>query len=185
MGLKLLSTIVLILSSIFLHGYSQSDTNDAEVMLALKKALNPPPDLDWSDPNPCQWTRVICLDEKRVTRIQIGHQNLQGTLPTNLLNLSQLEHLELQWNNISGPLPTLNGLSSLQVLMLSNNLFTSIPVDFFTGMSSLQSVEIDNNPFSSWVIPESLKSASALQNFSAVSANSVSLLLLTDLIIVT
>ncbi|CAH1436923.1 unnamed protein product [Lactuca virosa] len=38
-------------------------------------------------------------------------------------------------------------------------------------MSSLQSVEIDNNPFSSWVIPESLKSASTLQNFSAVSAN--------------
>ncbi|XP_023735487.1 receptor protein kinase TMK1 [Lactuca sativa] len=170
-GLKLLSTIVLILSSIFLHGYSQSDTNDAEVMLALKKALNPPPDLDWSDPNPCKWTRVVCSDEKRVIRIQIGHQNLQGTLPASLSNLTQLERLELQWNNISGPLPTLNGLSSLQVLMLSNNLFTSIPADFFTGMSSLQSVEIDNNPFSSWVIPESLKSASTLQNFSAVSAN--------------
>lgn len=55
--------------------------------------------------------------------------------------------------------------------MLSNNQFTSIPADFFTGMSSLQSVELDNNPFSSWVIPESLKDASTLQNFSANSAN--------------
>ncbi|RVW69932.1 Receptor protein kinase TMK1 [Vitis vinifera] len=63
------------------------------------------------------------------------------------------------------------GLSSLQVLMLSNNQFTYIPVDFFSGLSSLQSVEIDNNPFSAWEIPQSLKNASALQNFSANSAN--------------
>ncbi|KAK9073614.1 hypothetical protein SSX86_007938 [Deinandra increscens subsp. villosa] len=169
-GLKFLPTFILILSSIFLNGYSQSDTIDAAVMLSLKKALNPS-NLDWSDPDPCKWDHVACSDEKRVTRIQIGHQNLQGTLPETLANLTQLERLELQWNSISGPLPTLNGLSSLQVLMLSNNMFTSIPAGFFTGMSSLQSLEIDNNPFSSWVIPESLKDASPLQNFSAVSAN--------------
>ncbi|KVI08578.1 hypothetical protein Ccrd_013026 [Cynara cardunculus var. scolymus] len=170
-GYKLLPSILIILSSIFLHGCSQSDTNDAAVMLSLKKSLNPPPTLRWSDPDPCKWDHVVCSDEKRVTRIQIGHQNLQGTLPESLSNLTQLERLELQWNNISGPLPTLNGLSSLQVLMLSNNMFSSIPPDFFTAMSSLQSVEIDNNPFSSWVIPESLRNASTLQNFSAVSAN--------------
>ncbi|KAJ9540950.1 hypothetical protein OSB04_027456 [Centaurea solstitialis] len=140
-------------------------------MQSLKKSLNPPPSLGWSDPDPCNWVHVVCSDENRVTRIQIGHQNLQGTLPETLSNLTQLERLELQWNNISGPLPTLNGLSVLQVLMLSNNKFSSIPPDFFTSMTSLQSVEIDNNPFSSWVIPESLKSASTLQNFSAVNAN--------------
>lgn len=169
MGFKLLPTIFIILSSIFLNGYSQSETDDVEVMLSLKKSLNP--NLKWSDPDPCKWERVVCSDEKRVTRIQIGHQNLQGTLPTTLSNLTQLERLELQWNNISGPLPTLSGLSNLQVLMLSNNMFTSIPDDFFNGMSSLQSLEIDNNPFSNWVIPESLKSASTLQNFSAVNAH--------------
>lgn len=55
--------------------------------------------------------------------------------------------------------------------MLSNNQFSSIPTDFFSGLSSLQSVEIDNNPFSSWEIPGTLTNASALQNFSANSAN--------------
>ncbi|XP_071735409.1 receptor protein kinase TMK1 [Rutidosis leptorrhynchoides] len=166
MGFKCSPTIFIILASIFFHGYSQTDV---EVMLSLKKALNP--NLKWSDPDPCKWERVVCKDEQRVVRIQIGHQNLQGTLPTSLSNLTQLERLELQWNNISGPLPTLSGLSNLQVLMLSNNMFTSIPDDFFNGMSSLQSLEIDNNPFSNWVIPESLKSASTLQNFSAVNAH--------------
>ncbi|KAJ6370840.1 hypothetical protein OIU77_001362 [Salix suchowensis] len=51
---------------------------------------------------------------------------------------------------------SLNGLSSLEVILLSDNKFISVPSDFFTGLSSLQSVEIDNNPFTNWVIPESL-----------------------------
>ncbi|KAL6228345.1 hypothetical protein ACLB2K_002295 [Fragaria x ananassa] len=91
-------------------------------MLALKKSLNPPASFGWSDPDPCKWSYVGCSDDKRVTRIQIGHQNIQGTLPPSLQNLTQLERLELQWNNISGPLPSLSGLGSLQVLLLSNNL---------------------------------------------------------------
>ncbi|KAL2937273.1 Receptor protein kinase TMK1 [Bienertia sinuspersici] len=55
--------------------------------------------------------------------------------------------------------------------MISSNNFSSIPSNFFDGLSSLQSVEIDNNPFKGWEIPQSLKSASTLQNFSATSAN--------------
>ncbi|KAK6125825.1 hypothetical protein DH2020_040431 [Rehmannia glutinosa] len=161
----------LLLFSAFLFANSQTSTpDDASVMFALKKSLNPPDELLWSDPDPCKWDHIVCL-ENRVTKIQIGHQNLQGTLPNELSSLTQLERLELQWNNISGPLPSLKGLSSLQVLMLSNNRFTFIPADFFLGMSSLQSVEIDNNPFSAWEIPESLRNASTLQNFSANSAN--------------
>lgn len=55
--------------------------------------------------------------------------------------------------------------------MLSNNQFSFIPSDFFVGMSSLLSFEIDNNPLSGWQIPESLRNATAIQNFSANSAN--------------
>nr|XP_043631779.1 receptor protein kinase TMK1 [Erigeron canadensis] len=171
MGFKFLLTVFIIFSSIFININSQSENSDVEVMLSLKKSLNPPPNLKWADPNPCKWDHVVCSDENRVTRIQIGHFNLQGSLPSTLSNLTQLERLELQWNSISGPLPSLSGLSSLQVLMLSNNMFNSIPSDFFTDMSSLQSLEIDNNPFEKWVIPDSLKDASTLQNFSAVNVN--------------
>ncbi|KAK4490425.1 hypothetical protein RD792_001102 [Penstemon davidsonii] len=166
-GLKLRPFLGLLLFSVFLCADSQ---NDASAMLALKKSLNPSEELGWSDPDPCKWAHVFC-SENRVTRIQIGHQSLQGTLPQELSSLTQLERLELQWNNISGPLPSLKGLSSLQVLILSNNHFSFIPADFFSGMSSLQSFEIDNNPFSSWEIPESLRNASTLQGFSANSAN--------------
>nr|GMC67583.1 receptor protein kinase TMK1-like [Ipomoea batatas] len=170
-GVKISALLLLwVFPSVFLYAESQGDDVDASVMLALKKSLNPPSELGWSDPDPCKWDHVGCQD-KRVIRIQIGHQGLKGTLPSELSKLTQLERLELQWNNISGPLPSLSGLGSLQVLMLSNNQFTSVPADFFAGMSSLQSVEIDNNPFAAWEIPENLRNASALQNFSANSAN--------------
>ncbi|RDX69726.1 Receptor protein kinase TMK1, partial [Mucuna pruriens] len=157
--------------SLFLCVHAQ----DAPAMLAIRSTLNPPESLGWVDPNPCQWKHIVCSEENRVTRIQIGHQGLQGTLPNGTVfqTLTQLERLELQFNNISGPLPSLNGLSSLQILILSNNQFTSVPNDFFAGMTELQSVEIDNNPFKPWTIPDSILNCSSLQNFSANSANIV------------
>lgn len=173
LGYKLLAFFLAGFSSIFIRANSQANpSDDASVMLALRKSLDPPESLGWSDDaDPCYWKGVVCSPEKRVTRIQIGHQNLQGTLPPTLQSLTALQRLELQYNNISGPISSLSGLSSLQVLILSNNQFSSVPSDFFTGMSSLQSIEIDNNPLSGWEIPESLRNASLLQNFSANSAN--------------
>ncbi|MCD9644074.1 mitogen activated protein kinase [Datura stramonium] len=168
LGLKLVSFLVLGISAFFWGVESQDD--DASVMLVLKKSLNPPQEVGWLDPDPCKWNHVGCSD-KRVIRIQVGHQNIQGTLPPEISKLTELERLELQGNNISGPLPSLRGLSSLQVLMLSENQFSSIPADFFTDMSSLQSVDIDKNPLLGWEIPESLRNASSLKNFSANSAN--------------
>ncbi|KAE8654781.1 putative receptor protein kinase TMK1 [Hibiscus syriacus] len=167
-----LLVLILGFSSVFISVKSQkAASDDAAAMLALKKGLDPPESLGWTEPDPCKWNHVVCSNDKRVTRIQIGHQNLQGTLPSDLQHLTELERLELQWNNVSGPVPNLSGLSSLLVVMLSNNLFTSFPTDFFSGLSSLQSLEIDNNPFSAWEIPRSLQNASALLNFSANSAN--------------
>lgn len=166
--LKLVSFLVVGISAFFWGVACQDD--DVSVMLALKKSLNPPEEVGWLDPDPCKWNHVGCSD-KRVIRIQIGHQNIQGTLPPEISKLTELERLELQGNNISGPLPSLSGLSSMQVLLLSENQFSSIPADFFTDMSSLLSVDLDKNPFVGWEIPESLRNASSLRNFSANSAN--------------
>lgn len=166
--LKLVSFLVVGISAFFWGVACQDD--DVSVMLALKKSLNPPEEVGWLDPDPCKWNHVGCSD-KRVIRIQIGHQNIQGTLPPEISKLTELERLELQGNNISGPLPSLSGLSSLQVLLLSENQFSSIPADFFTDMSSLLSVDLDKNPFVGWEIPESLRNASSLRNVSANSAN--------------
>lgn len=148
-----------------------SQSGDAAVMQDLKKSLNSPSQLGWTDSNHCNWTQVQCSTDGRVTRIQIGGRNLQGSLPLSLNNLTSLTVFEVQKNQLTGPLPSFSGLNSLQSLLLNNNNFTSIPPDFFNGMNSLQDVYLDYNPFNSWVIPDGLKSASTLQKFSANSAN--------------
>ncbi|KAK7276199.1 hypothetical protein RIF29_17334 [Crotalaria pallida] len=168
MKFKFESFFIFLSGFLFLTAFVSSQNDDASVMLSLKKALDPP---GWTDPNPCKWDHVTCSDSNRVTRIQIGRMNLQGTLPTTLQTLTQLQHLELQYNNISGPIPDLSGLSSLQLFMASNNRFTSLPPTFFNGLSQLQTFEVDNNPLQDWELPLSLPNASSLQNFSANSAN--------------
>ncbi|XP_055818742.1 receptor protein kinase TMK1-like [Solanum dulcamara] len=163
---------ILILLSHVVSVYSQgSAATDAAVMQELKKLINPPSSLSWNDPDPCMWGKVQCTKDGRVTRIQVGDQGLKGSLPPNMNKLTELLVFEVQRNALTGALPSFAGLNSLQSILLNGNKFTSIPSDFFDGMTNLQSVYLDANPFSLWSVPESLKSASSLQTFSAYSAN--------------
>ncbi|OAY29338.1 receptor protein kinase TMK1 [Manihot esculenta] len=146
-------------------------SGDAPMMLKLRDSLGDPSNIGWSGSDPCKWKHVSCDASNRVTRIQIGHLNLEGTLPPELKNLTALETLEVMSNNLRGSVPNLSGLSSLQVVLLHNNGFTSFPSDFFDGMTSLTSMNLDYNPFQPWEIPSSLKSATALKDFSANGAN--------------
>ncbi|CAL5396829.1 unnamed protein product [Camellia sinensis] len=166
---RVLSLIFLSLLSSFVFVHSQSD--DASVMQALKQSINPPSSLGWTDSDPCKWQNVGSSSDNRVTRIQIGHQKLKGSLSPSLANLTFLQRLEFMSNQLTGPVSSLSGLSSLQFLFLNNNNFSSIPSNFFLGMTSLQGVYLDYNPYSPWRIPESLENTSALQVFSASVAN--------------
>ncbi|GLU02684.1 hypothetical protein SLE2022_199250 [Rubroshorea leprosula] len=162
--------LIFLLSFAF-HVHSQS-TPDAAAMQALKASLKIPLSLDWSDSNPCNWAGVQCSSSSnRVTWIQILGKNVTGTLPPDLRNLSALTIFDVRCNQLTGAIPSLAGLSSLQGANFLNNNFTSFPADFFTGLTSLQTVYLDYNPFAPWEIPASLKEATALQSFSAVSAN--------------
>ncbi|XP_030447823.1 receptor protein kinase TMK1-like [Syzygium oleosum] len=149
---------------------AQTQQDDVLAMQALKKSLALPSSLDWSDPDPCQWTQVSCSDN-RVTRIQIGNRGLTGTLPPVLGNLTSLVRFEVMTNKLTGALPSFAGLAQLQVLFLNNNNFSSIPPDFFSGMSALQVVDLSYNDFASWEIPDSLRNCTSLQNFTANGAN--------------
>lgn len=148
--------------------------SDAEAMRAVAKALGADKTLGWDitgDPcSPKPWDRVSC-DSGRVTAIQVGGRGLTGTLAPEVRNLTSLNRLEVFGNSLAGPLPSLAGLSSLQVLLARDCNFTSIPADFFKGLTMLAAVDIDNNPFAPWTLPNDLASCGALQNFSANTAN--------------
>ncbi|XP_020582855.1 receptor protein kinase TMK1 [Phalaenopsis equestris] len=172
MGRALACLLAVVAAAAIVVAAAQTQADDAAAMHAVARALGANIALKWSpDTDPCSsWHRVLC-SSSRVTAIQIGNQSLAGTLPPEIVNLTALTRLELQNNRISGDLPSFNGLSSLQVLLLHDNLFSSIPSDFFSGLNSLTVVSLDNNPFKPWQIPASLSDAGGLVNFSANSAN--------------
>ncbi|XP_054823811.1 receptor protein kinase TMK1-like isoform X2 [Prosopis cineraria] len=166
-GVSFASYCLVLVLSMAISTLSQ---NDAAVMSILKKAINAPPNLRWTDNiNVCKWQRVGCNSEKRVISIQIGNLNLQGSLPKELENLSELQRFECPQNRLMGPIPYLS--KTLQKLVVHDNSFSSIPNDFFKGMTMLQEVRIGNNPFLPWSIPHSLKDCVALQTFAASNAS--------------
>lgn len=149
--------------------------SDVEAMRAVAKALGADKTLGWDiagDPcSPKPWDRVSCDSSGRVTAIQVGGRGLTGTLAPEVRNLTALTRLEVFGNFLAGPLPSLAGLSSLQVLLARDCNFTSIPADFFKGLTELAAVDIDDNPFAAWTLPDDLAACTALTNFSANTAN--------------
>ncbi|KAL2347808.1 hypothetical protein Fmac_001808 [Flemingia macrophylla] len=144
---------------------------DAEVMNMLKKAITTTNDLEWGDADVCKWSHVQCNTMNRVTAIQIGGRSLKGSLPKELVNLSELTRFECMNNGFTGPFP--NMPKSLQTLLIHNNNFESMPGDFFVGMSNLEDVAIGYNAFSKWEIPGGLKDCVSLRSFSAINASLV------------
>ncbi|KAK1288646.1 putative receptor protein kinase TMK1 [Acorus calamus] len=170
---RVFTTLLFILTTLTHQSASQTtNPDDVKAMQSLKSKLDlsKSSDLSWSDPDPCKWTNVGC-QSGRVSAIQIGKQNVAGSLPSDLSSLTSLTRLELQSNQITGALPSLKGLASLQVLLLHSNSFTSVPDDFFDGLTSLQAVYLDWNPFHAWPVPASLSQLTGLVNFSANNAN--------------
>ncbi|KAK3008280.1 hypothetical protein RJ639_015348 [Escallonia herrerae] len=144
-----------------------SAADDGAVMTALAGTLSPAP-TDWTGTDYCKWSNIVCDGSNRVTALNLDSLSLSGSLPSDLNQLTQLKTLALQKNSLSGPLPSLSNLTSLEQVFLDGNLFTSIPPDFFLGLTSLQTLSMsDNAKLSSWQIPVSLADSFILRKFSA------------------
>ncbi|XP_028952343.1 receptor protein kinase TMK1-like isoform X2 [Malus domestica] len=151
------------------HSQSGGGGDDGAAMEALRKSIGSN-SLGWSGTDYCKWGKVSCKDGK-VFKIQLGNQKLTGTLPPEIQKLSNLQQLEVQNNQLTGPFPSLSGVQPLQVLLVHDNNISSFPSDFFTGLTSLDNINIDYNPFAAWQIPDILKDATQLKEFSATETN--------------
>jgi len=99
----------------------------------------------------------------RVVRIDLGNESLHDTLPN--LNLPELTHLNLEFNNLTGNVPEFNDLIKLEDIDLSSNkLIGSIPP--FTNSPDLQSIDLSNNQLSGCYADELIPLCSINYNFS-------------------
>ncbi|GLJ20466.1 hypothetical protein SUGI_0372370 [Cryptomeria japonica] len=86
---------------------------------------------DWTGGDPClpadySSTGIICNqdDPPRVIIINLTSMHLEGTIPTNIADLTALKYLLLGNNNLSGHIPDLSSLKNLRKLQLQNNQLT-------------------------------------------------------------
>ncbi|KEH40666.1 putative protein kinase RLK-Pelle-LRR-IX family [Medicago truncatula] len=169
-GVSINLHLVLLFSMIFVSAWSQDDAAMQKLKTSIKSSSS---NLDWSNSDYCKWEKVTC-NGNRVTAIQIADTNIQGSLPKELMQLTELTRFECNGNSLSGDFPYMP--ISLQHLSIGNNNFASMPSDFFANMSNLIDVSIGYNPFPQWQIPSSLKNCLALQTFSAINASFVGII---------
>ena len=146
---------------------AQTATADKAALTALYNATG---GADWTDNTNWlsneslgDWHGVDTNDDGRVTDLDLYNNNLTGSIPTQLGNLSELEVLHLNHNKLTGSIPTeIGNLSNLTELWLqSNRLSGSIPTEI-GNLSNLKVLYLNVNQLSD-SIPAELGNLSSLK----------------------
>ena len=153
--MKAISLILTLLFAIFASATSTTmavETVDVErdALMALYNSTdgaNWNDNTDWGTANPhCTWFGVGC-DAGNVAVLHLFTNQLNGSIPPEIANLSSLRVLHLGTNLLSGPIPPeLGNLSSLGFLDLRRNQLSGpIPAEL-GNLSNLYSLVLAYNP---------------------------------------
>ena len=94
--------------------------------------------------------------------LQLGGNQLRGNIPRSLGNLHQLETLSLRSNRLHGPIPDLSRLANLQHLSISGNQMSGNIPDWLDKLTNLRVLSLWGNELSG-EIPHSLGNLPNLQ----------------------
>ncbi len=144
---------VLLLISLVTMLKGQTNVSDSLALVALYNSTNGPAWSDatnWLQPGipVSDWDYVSINGEGRVTRLSLGMNNMSGTLPAAIGDLTMLTTLDLQNNNISGEVPDeIGNLVNLEYLILSYNEFTGAIPAGISNMTHLVAFHVADNHF--------------------------------------
>jgi Leucine-rich repeat (LRR) protein len=102
---------------------------------------------------PCSWYGIMCADG-HVTMLLIFSNQLTGTIPSALENLSNLNTLCLWDNQLSGSIPPqLGNLSNLNALCLDLNKFSGDIPSELGNLTQLQMLSLSGNQLTGNIPP--------------------------------
>ncbi|KAL5767867.1 hypothetical protein ACOSQ2_014650 [Xanthoceras sorbifolium] len=163
----LLCCINLLLSYSF---STNSNETDRLALLSIMSQLHDPLQFtsSWNYSIPvCMWQGVTCgYRHKRVTKLDLGNQNIGGQLSPYIGNLSFLRFINVKGNNLYGEIPPeVSRLFRLRTLLVSNNSFSgTIPTNLSHCYNLIQFSAYYNNLVGE--IPAVLGDLSKLQHLS-------------------
>ncbi|ONK69705.1 uncharacterized protein A4U43_C05F25870 [Asparagus officinalis] len=126
---------------------------EVEALIAIWKDLNDPHGVlsNWDEDSvdPCSWAMITCSSQNLVIGLGAPSQGLSGKLSGMIGNLTNLQQILLQNNNITGEIPVELGLlPKLQTMDLSNNRFSGKIPDSLGNLTSLRYLRLNNNSLS-------------------------------------
>ena len=117
----------------------------------------------WIQDDPCAWYGVTCSGVQ-VTQLSLGNNNLSGSIPTEIGNLTGLTHVYLWGNALSGAIPTeIGNLTGLIKLQLDGNALSGPIPSSIGNLTSLTRLALDVNALSGEV-PSSITNLTNLTN---------------------
>ena len=125
--------------------------SDREVLVALYNATNGAQwkdNTNWLSDEPLdQWHGVTTDADGRVQTLDLSYNDLTGSIPPELGNLTNLKWLDLSYNDLTGSIPPeLGNLTNLEGLDLGENqLSGSIPPEL-GNLTNLQGLRLGGNP---------------------------------------
>ncbi len=142
-----------------LHGQGNAE-GDRAALAALYEATDGPNwhvDTNWLSGQPLSaWAGVTVDDAGRVTWLELGGNNLRGSLPAELGDLTRLAGLDLLFNQLTGSIPAeLGNLASLWRLDLQENRLTGAIPSSLGNLPDLELLILANNELTG-TIPASL-----------------------------
>jgi hypothetical protein len=129
------------------HAISTTERNVLTALYTSTAGANWFNKTNWNDGTgtECTWAGVTCNGgNANVIGITLPGNNLVGTLPSTLKNLTALQTLIINDNKIGGSIPSLTGMTALQTFHLyGNQLSGALPS--LSGLVALQSFNVSNN----------------------------------------
>ncbi len=95
---------------------------------------------NWNSTDPVSSWHGVTVKNENISKIVLINNNLIGSIPASISNLQNLEEVNFSFNKLSGEVPDLSTISTLNSLDLNSNDFSFQDLETnYSGNSSLQS----------------------------------------------